>query len=209
MLNDADANSSAVRSLEQPLPLEAVRLVYPLKDPKTGELRDVIIKKIVNTKIWHDRHTGKTKWQRMVPGINKIIPWPKIEPKEKKDQECDTLRQEVEFKTFVPSLLRAPMPTTVIDELRNKYSIFRTRHDEEYIAAKAAEDQAKEDRKRLVEEMRTPLKEFNRRERKLRKAKGKGQLSREMLARIGEVIARKRQAAGLAVETGAPVAAAA
>jgi large subunit ribosomal protein L24 len=49
--------------------------------------------------------------------------------------------------------------------------------------------------------MRTPLKEINRKERKLRKAKGKGKLTKKMLEKIGEVIAKKRQlgldAAGL------------
>lgn len=191
-----EAGSSPTRSIEQPVPFEAIRLVYPLKNPETGELRDVIIKKIVNTKIWFDKHTGKKKWQRMIPGLNKIIPWPKQDPKPPaKDNDCDTLRKEVDLKTFVPSLLRAPMPTTVIDELRNKYSIFRTRHDEEYIAAKVAEDQAKQEQKKLMEQMRTPLKDAKRQERKLRKAKGKGTLTKGMLARIGEVISRKRSAA--------------
>lgn len=195
MLSASEIDENPIRTLEQPIPFQSVRLVYPLKHPETGVLRDVIIKKIVNTKIWHDKFTGKTKWQRMVPGLNVIIPWPKQEPKEPaKDNDCDTLRKDVDSKTFVPSLLRAPMPTTVIDELRNKYSIFRTRHDEEYIAAKVAEDQEKEDRKKMAEQMRTPLKDVNRRERKLRKAKGKGQLTPQMLRRIGEVMAKKREA---------------
>jgi large subunit ribosomal protein L24 len=42
--------------------------------------------------------------------------------------------------------------------------------------------------------MRTPLKEVNRRERKLRKASGKGKLTRDMLVRIGEVVEKKRLA---------------
>ncbi len=84
------------------------------------------------------------------------------------------------------------MPMSVIDELRNKYSKFRTRHDPEYIAAKMEEDRQKEESKKLMRQMSTPLKEINRRERKLRKAKGKGVLTRPMLERIGEVIARKR-----------------
>ena len=85
------------------------------------------------------------------------------------------------------------MPGSVIDELRNNYSIFRTRHDPEYIEAKMKEDQEKEEKKRQIEEMWTPLKEVNRRARKLRKAKGKGKLTPKMLERIGRVIAKKRQ----------------
>lgn len=85
------------------------------------------------------------------------------------------------------------MPSTVIDELRNKYSIFRTRHDPEYIEAKMKEDQEKEEKKKLAEQMRTPLKEINRKERKMRKAKGKGKLTPVMLEKIGQLIVKKRQ----------------
>jgi large subunit ribosomal protein L24 len=206
-MHEMEGSMNPVRAMEQAVPFKSVRLVYPLKDETTGVKRDVIIKKIVNTKIWFDRVTGRAKWQRMIPGLGVIIPWPKSSPKEHKNNDCDTLRMEVETKTFVPSLLRPPMPTSVIDELRNKYSIFRTRHDEEYIAAKMAEDQQKEEKKKIMEEMRTPLKEINRRERKLRKAKGKGTLTKEMLERIGEVIARKREAAASLQQQATPVAA--
>ena len=117
----------------------------------------------------------------------------------------------MEVKNFVPTLLTPPMPGSVIDELRNKYSVFRTRHDPEYIAAKMKEDEEKEAAKKLSEQMRTPLKEVNRKERKLRKAKGKGKLTREMLEKIGQVIAKKRQialdAAGMSKVVAAPMAA--
>ena len=85
------------------------------------------------------------------------------------------------------------MPGSVIDELRNKYSIFRTRHDPEYIAAKMKEDEEKVKKNKLIEKMRTPLKEINRLERKMKKAKGKGKLTEDMLEKIGKVIAEKRQ----------------
>ncbi len=99
----------------------------------------------------------------------------------------------METKTFTPTLLTPPMPTSVIDELRNKYSIFRTRHEPEYIEAKIKEDQVKEAKRKTSEQMRTPLNEINRKERKLRKAKGKGKLTPDMLEKIGQVIARKKQ----------------
>jgi len=192
LLNNDEPDKRPVRSIEQPVPLNTVRLVHPLTDDE-GKTRDVIVKKLVNGPIWHDRHTGATKWARLIPGLNIPIPWPKQEPKEHKDFPCDTLRLDVEVKSFVPTLLRPPMPGSVIDELRNKYSIFRTRHDPEYIEAKMKEDQEKEEKKRQIEEMWTPLKEVNRRARKLRKAKGKGKLTPKMLERIGRVIAKKRQ----------------
>lgn len=192
MIDPSDPDQRLLRTLPKPVPLTSVRLVHPLADPKTGITRDVIIKKVVNGPMIHDRHLGTTRWERFIPGLNIVIPWPKIEPKKHKDGPNDTLRAEVEQKTFVPSLLRPPMPGSVIDELRNKFSKFRTRHDPEYIEAKLAEDRAAEEKKKTIEEMRTPLKEINRRERKLRKAIGKGKLTPEMLERIGQVIARKR-----------------
>jgi large subunit ribosomal protein L24 len=195
MINAEDQDRRPVRTIAQPVPLSSVRLVFPLTDPQTGVTRDVIVKKLINGKMWFDRHTGKQKWSRIIPGLDIKVPWPKTETKEHRDFPVDTLRLDVESKTFVPTLLRPPMPGSVIDELRNKYSIFRTRHDPEYIAAKIAEDQEKEAKKKLAEEMRSPLKELNRRERKLRKAKGKGKLTKEMLEKIGQVIAGQRQLA--------------
>jgi large subunit ribosomal protein L24 len=207
---EEDADKRAVRSVEKPVPLTSVRLVFPLTDATTGTTRDVIVKKLINGKIWHDRHLGTTRWSRFIPGLNIKVPWPKTEPKERKDYPSDTLRLDVEVRSFVPTLLRPPMPGSVIDELRNKYSAFRTRHDPEYIEAKVKEEQEKEEKKKMIEQMRTPLKEINRRERKLRKAKGKGKLTREMLERIGRVIAKKRQlvldAAAVSKEAGTVVA---
>ena len=193
MITAEDPDKRPVRTIETPVPLSSVRLVHALTDPETGVTRDVIVKKVVNSKIWHDRHNGNVKWSRIIPGLDVVIPWPKKEPKEHKDYVNDTLRMEVEVKSFVPTLLRPPMPSTVIDELRNKFSVFRTRHDPEYLEVKRQEDAAKEERKKLNEVMRTPLSEKNRKERKLRKAKGKGSLTPEMLEKIGQVIAAKKQ----------------
>ncbi|KAI9767520.1 MAG: hypothetical protein M1839_004480 [Geoglossum umbratile] len=187
-----EVDKRPVRSYELPLPLTSIRLVHALTDPETGVTRDVIVKKIVNSRIWFDKHTGVRRWSRIIPGLNVKVPWPKTEPREYKDYEVDTLRAGVEKRTWVPTLLTPPMPETVIDELRNKYSVFRHRHDEEYVARKIAEDEEKAKKKSMVEMMRTPLKEANRRERKERKKMGKGTLTREMLTRIGEVMAKRR-----------------
>jgi large subunit ribosomal protein L24 len=211
MISAEDDDKRAVRSVEKPVPLSSVRLIFPLTDPETGVTRDVIVKKLVNSKIWHDRHLGTTRWSRMIPGLNIKVPWPRKQPREHEEYAADTLRIDVEVRNFVPTLLTPPMPGSVIDELRNKYSVFRTRHDAEYIAAKMKEDEEKEAAKKLSEQMRTPLKEVNRRERKLRKAKGKGKLTREMLEKIGQVIAKKRQialdAAGVSRVSATPMAA--
>ncbi len=99
---------------------------------------------------------------------------------------------DVETRTFVPTLLKPPMPSSVIDELRNKYSIFRTRHEESYIQQKIAEEEAKEEKRRSIRLMQTPVNEINRKIRKEKKDKGQPKLTPEMLAKIGEVIEKKK-----------------
>ncbi|KAA8631984.1 hypothetical protein SMACR_06238 [Sordaria macrospora] len=174
------------------LPLSSVRLVHPLKDPETGEYRDVIIRELRPRDIVHDRPTRTRRMRRYVPGENIIIPWPKQEPIKREDQPADTLRIDLDEKTFVPTLFRPPAPIQVLDELRNKYSIFRTRHTPEYIAKKEAEEQEKETKKNAAKAMLTPVQEFNRKQRELRRARGQPVLTEEMLAKIGEVVARNK-----------------
>ncbi|KAI1825684.1 hypothetical protein F4861DRAFT_161293 [Xylaria intraflava] len=181
-------------NLELPLPISAVRLVHPIALPSSGgKTRDVIINQLVHKDLITDRITGKRRWQRVVPGLNISIPWPEKEIPHIPDYKADTLRINVDERTFVPTLLRPPMPESVIDELRGKYSRFRTRHDPEYIARLEAEEQAKKDRVKLMDSMRTPLQEFHRAERKNKKKKGKPRLTIEMLEKIGEVIAKSRE----------------
>lgn len=200
--------SPAALNIELPVPISAVRLVHPIVDHKTGVTRDVIINQLVHRGFVHDRISGKTEWQRLVPGLNIIIPWPKLDPQQKPDQPGDTLRIDVEERTFVPTLLRPPMPEAVLDELRNKYSRFRTRHEPEYIARLEAEEQAKADRVKLMDSMRSPLQELHRAERASKKKKGKPRLTLEMLEEIGKVIAKNRertlQAAGVSDDLDSP-----
>ncbi|KAI1388740.1 uncharacterized protein F4822DRAFT_255337 [Hypoxylon trugodes] len=175
---------------ELPIPISAIRLVHPIKDTQTGVTRDVIINQLVHADFIHDRVTGKKQWSRVVPGLNVSIPWPKEAEEELKDYASDTLRIDVEERTFTPTLLHPPMPESVLDELRNKYSRFRTRHDPEYIERLEAEEQAKKDRQKLMNSMRTPLQELHRAERENKKKKGKPRLTQEMLEKIGEVMAK-------------------
>lgn len=179
LVNEVDKRP--IRSMEAPVPVSAVRLVYPFPHPETGIVRDVIIKNIIADS--NVRH---------IPGLGAKIPWPAKEPEQHEDHDDDTLRMEVEAQTWVPTLLRPPMPSSVIDELRNKYSVFRNRHDEEYIAKKKAEDAETQRRKSMGAVMRTPIKQLNRQERAEKKARGKPELSEDMLARIGEVMRSKQ-----------------
>ncbi|KAL1884314.1 hypothetical protein VTK73DRAFT_8 [Phialemonium thermophilum] len=183
---------ATVQPLEADIPISAVRLVYPLPDEKTGRVRDAVITELKPIHIHHDRPTQKTTWSRIIPGLNIEIPWPEEEPEKFQDYAVDSLRIDVEEKTFVPTLLRPPMPDTVINELRNQYSKFRTRHTDEYIVRKELEEAEKRARHETVKIMRTPLQEYNVQQRELRRSRGQPELSDEMLEKIGEVMARNR-----------------
>ncbi|TKA75836.1 hypothetical protein B0A55_04390 [Friedmanniomyces simplex] len=180
-------------ALSHALPLDSVRLVYPLPDPATGIPRDVVIERLININFSFDK--VKKEWtvgDRLIPGTNIIIPWPPKADPIYEDYQDDTLRITVEEQTFRPFLLHPPMPLTIIDELRNKYSKFRTRHDWEYVEKKELEDAKVEKRKELAKGMRTPLQELAEVRRQKRVEEGEKELSEEQLARIGEVIARER-----------------
>lgn len=220
MRNPQDMDKSPTRAMEKPVPLTSIRLVHPMQlNPNTG-IQDVIIKKLIRVKPVTplldrngapllntkgkvktrplftypiDEETGKPIFQRHVDGFpDLIIPFPKPEPEIREDTIADTLRVDVEARTFVPTLFRPPIPTSVIDELRNKFSVFRTRHDPEYIEAKMEEDRQVQEKKQQIKLMRTPTQEVNRLERKLRRKKGKGVLTEEMLERIGKMMLQKR-----------------
>jgi large subunit ribosomal protein L24 len=186
-----DEDKRKIRTVEKPIPFSSVRLVVTLTNKETGVREDFICKEVhkdgsrryINMPDGSVLDLTGQKKKRKTPGA----------PGSGEDTPADTFRMELEQKTFVPTLLRPPMPGSVIDELRNKYSVFRTRHDPEYIAAKMKEDEEKEEKKKLIKKMRTPLNEINRLERKMRKAKGKGKLTDRMLERIGEIIATKKQ----------------
>ncbi|KAI9760027.1 MAG: hypothetical protein M1835_000257 [Candelina submexicana] len=186
----------ATLSVEAAVPLSSVRLVFPLQDKETGITRDVIVKKIANSNPYNERDDSIPTWRRYIPGLNVTIPWPEREPETHKTYDVDTLRIDVDMKTWYPTLKTPPMPRSVIDELRNKYSIFRDRHDPEYEARKEEEWQEATKSQRLSVLMRTPLQEANRRARRERKSKGRGKITPEMLSRIGEVMAAKRARVG-------------
>jgi len=175
-------------SVEMPLPLDAVRLVYPLPDPETGILTDTIIAELEAVSVYYDRETGNRGWKRAVKGDNTIIPWPRGEKVEPVEFQGDTRIMDVDRVSFKPTLLRSPFPSVVLDELRNKYSKFRTRHDPEYIEKVNAREKAKES----LPIVRTPLQELNRKIRLGKKALGPPTLSEGMLEMIGRVMAQNK-----------------
>jgi large subunit ribosomal protein L24 len=185
-------NSEARSERPFPTPYEDVRLVYPLPNAETGVPQDVVIDRLerVNEQ-WDAVKRVWDKGERCIPGTSTLIPWPDTIPPEEEDHEDDTLRISVEEETFRPHLMFPPMPTSVIDELRSKYSKFRTRHDIEFVQKMEAKDAREEKRKGLIKTVRTPLQELADMRAK-QKAAAERQLTDEQLAKIGEVISAER-----------------
>ena len=177
------------------IPWKSVKLVHAIQDAK-GSFRDVVVDKVVLQKpTWHElRHgTADKRGKRMIPGLKQDIPWPFQDPEKFDDNDVDTLRITVDEVTDRPYLLQPPMPTSVVDELRNKYSRFRKRHEPEYIAAKEAAF-GQTDRKKLLGKLvTTPSMELQERNRLERAATSN--LTEEQLAAIGKVMAEARTTA--------------
>jgi len=187
-------DQTAIQLTAAIIPISAVRLVHPVRDPKTGVVRDAIIRELKPHDVRHDRFTRKVYFKRQVPGENVIIPWPKTLGQAYETYAGDTQRIDVDEKTFVPTLLRPPMPMEVINELRNPYSRFRTRHTDEYIAKVQELEDEKKARKQAAKTMLTPVQEYNRKLREERRALGQPKLTEQMLEKIGQVIAAKLEA---------------
>ncbi|KAL4944238.1 hypothetical protein BDV06DRAFT_187888 [Aspergillus oleicola] len=145
-LNAAYGNNTPFQTISLPVPLDDVRLVAALDDPSTGQTRDVLVEHIYGggPTVEHDYGVELPKHTRYIAGEDIEIPWPRADKPNVKDEEWDTLRMEVETPTWVPSLHEPPFPSSVLDELRNKFSAYRTRHDPEYVEEKRMEDLKRE-----------------------------------------------------------------
>ncbi|KAF4451388.1 hypothetical protein F53441_5654 [Fusarium austroafricanum] len=190
------------RSQPMPLSIGSIRLVYPITNPETGITRDAIIHELKSIppnmkspNMSLDRWEYGNKWDRIVPGINVVIPWPEVEAPEFETFEGDSIREKVEERSFYYNLLSPPMPETVIDELRNKFSKFRTRHEDWYVQQKEMEAAEKQARQESIKSMHTPLQEFHELQREKRAAEGEPELSAEMLEKLGAIIAQRKEAA--------------
>lgn len=190
---EAENDKRPIRTMEIPIPLSAVRLVYPLPNPEIGSLRDVIIAELRRSSNG-ERSLGYGG--RYVAGTEPriYIPFPETPVEGKLEYEIDTLRIEVEEKTWTPTLFQPPMPPILIDELRNKYSIFRDRHDEGYIRKRdqlAAE--LENARSEQEEVMLTPLEEYHRMKRVEKSRTSQKPLDKKVLNNIGQLMARNAE----------------
>ncbi|RDA85452.1 hypothetical protein CP532_1018 [Ophiocordyceps camponoti-leonardi (nom. inval.)] len=187
---------------EFPISIGSIRLVYPLRHPETGHIRDVVIHQLkaipANMKsdnMTLDRWDYGKKWDRIVPSLNVVIPWPKVEPPKFPTFQGDTFHADVESRTFYYGLRSPPMPPAVLDELRNRYSKFRTRHEQWYIDRHEAEEAAKKAKKaKDVRSMMTPMDELHEKRQELRQARPEPQLTDDMLEKIGRIMLRRKSA---------------
>ena len=190
---DSSGEAPPTYAVELGVPLANVRLVHALVDPATGIKKDVIVQKLVNGRVAHDRFAQTQRWSRYIAGLNIRIPWPQRTPREKAEHTIDTLRIAVEARTWTPTLLRPPMPLGVIDELRNKFSKFRDRHDDEWVADKIRKDEEKAEKAKDLKGMMSPTIEARRAYKQARVGMGKrATLTVEQQAMIGEVMARAK-----------------
>jgi large subunit ribosomal protein L24 len=163
-----------------------VRLVYPITEE--GRTREVIVDRM------HIGMNGK----RTIPGLGITIEDPRTKNKNEDDEsvpemlESDTPRITSELETWHPTLETPPFPMSVIDELRGKYSRFRTRHSDEYIAEQLAKDEKMEVKKKAIALTQTPTQEFLRLQRaETRKVAAQKVLTDNVLALLGEHMSRK------------------
>ncbi|QIW97411.1 hypothetical protein AMS68_002929 [Peltaster fructicola] len=187
-------NTDAIVARPMDIPLQNVRLVYAIPDRETGMPKDVIIERMEPVGREWDKHKKEfTRGQRLIYGTDTIIPWPEEIRDEWDLYADDTTVDLVDVVTYQPTLLKAPMPLSIIDELRGKYSRFRSRFDwetKEKIMAKADRE---EQRKDLIKTMRTPLQELAEMRAKQKEARQQD-LTTEQLARIGAIMEQGRAA---------------
>ena len=201
---EVDANQKPYTPLSLPIPFSSLRLVAPLPHPETGIKRDVIINALHLRKRNIAQLRGLEPPERIIAGVSPAIsiPYPEKAKTEEEDHDCDTLRIEVEETTWTPTLTEPPMPPSVIDELRGKYSKFRTRHDEAWLEGKREEDKMAEEKKRWEKlAMRSPGQEAGRREKGRRKRlrmrnlevgeTGRWEMRGEVVEVIGRVMERR------------------
>lgn len=145
-LNEQYGTNTPFRPLPLPIPMDDVQLVVALDDPVAGGTRDYVVQHVYGGGPILEREYGTDtpRHTRYIAGENIEIPWPCPEAPNHKDETSDTLRKEVETPTWMPSLEHAPFPSSVMDELRNKYSQYRTRHDPEFVKEKKMEEYRKD-----------------------------------------------------------------
>lgn len=105
-------------------------------------MKDVLVQNLYAAGPFLEQEYGSAvpPYTRYISGLDIEVPWPELDADKQRDEEVDTLRIDVEEKSYFPSLLEAPFPLSVIDELRNKFSKYRQRHDPEWVEEQQRKD---------------------------------------------------------------------
>ena len=206
----ADSNSLSNPFRAQQLPVHNKHMKLVLKS-EIGLDKPVILETMHLFRRWSPEEGSYGPVKRMIPGLNIEIAMPKTEyamgdytqdkisrketdplPDIAEAYESDTLRVSSEEETFQWSLRYLPMPEGVIDELRNPFSSFRTRHTSEYIEAQQLKDDTDQKKVRSVDSMKTPIQQFNDKLRDRLEQEWNRRKAQSSMEMIGESIAKMR-----------------
>ena len=180
-MREEDKTKAPYRALPAQIPFKDVRLVVPLRDDTTGEIRDTVVKHLRSGGPFSVPAYGSNtpKHTRYIAGLNIPIPWPKAEVTEMRAEAADTLRIDVDDVSFFPSLNHIPMPMSLIDELRSKYSRLRKDQRPEYVQRKMKKDAEKhwEKQRRML----SPQQEYFEQKLKQKKAPGDTAVTQETM----------------------------
>lgn len=188
MLRRENEEAVPFQATAVPLRIQDVRLVIPLWDHVTGEVKDTVVEEVRGgTPIVEPEYgSNRPTHTRYIAGPENIeIPWPEAEMTEHKAEAADTLRVHVDEMSYFLSLTHLPMPESVIDELRNKYSRSRNNHEQVYVQKKMRED-AKEqwkNRRRMV----LPQQEYWEHKAKQKDTQAQPEVTQETLELIREM----------------------
>lgn len=199
-MREQDNSKAPFRAFSVPLLIKDVRLVVPLRNNATGEIKDTVVKHLRGGPPFPEAaYLSKTpKHTRYIAGLDIPVPWPKDEVPERKTEAADTLRVDVDDISFSATLNHIHMPVSVIDELRNKHSRTRKSHTQEYVQQKMKEDAEEHWKKRR--RMLLPQQEYWEHKAKQKETQSKTGLTKETLDLIREV-----QAANLGDSSGSTI----
>ena len=129
------------QSADSPVPIVDIRLVVPMRNDETDEVKDIIVRHLRGGEPIVEQQYGVStpKHTRYIEGLDIEIPWPDAAPTNYKPEESDTLRLLVEQETYLPHVA-PPFEESIMDELRNPFSLARSRHKQEFIDRKLKED---------------------------------------------------------------------
>ena len=87
--------------------------------------RTVFVKRVNRGKLFFNKERKLLTWRRWIPGEGLFLPWPRAgvaERNQRENEGTDTPEASVKSQTYLETLHRPPVPETMMDELRNRYS---------------------------------------------------------------------------------------